>query len=142
MKEPILSEDQRHKPDQAQTRENPAGREIVMAQAQGLSSARKSHPPAIVCEAYSNLNQEGPLKKLFFGIIATLSIAACDGGGGDATCSICGTSITSAQCNNIALGNGCTSGESQAQMCGGAPVQGCVLHGCPTGQEVSCTKTK
>lgn len=82
------------------------------------------------------------MKKFFLGIIATLSFAACDGGAGDATCNVCATSFTSVQCNNIALGNGCTSGEAQAQMCGGASVQGCALHGCPTGQPVSCTKTK
>ena len=82
------------------------------------------------------------MKKLFLGIIAAVSLAACEGGAGDATCSICATSFTSAQCNGIALGNGCTSGEAQAQTCGGATVQGCLLHGCPTGQEVSCTKSK
>ncbi len=75
------------------------------------------------------------MKKTVVGAMgAVLMMLAGCGGGGDASCSLCGQALSDTQCMAIATSQGCSSGESYDDpMCGGQPTRGCHLHGCPAG---------
>ena len=65
------------------------------------------------------------------------ALVACDGGG-DASCAICSQSFSNAQCMQIAVAHGCTSGEAAPDQQCSTPTMGCQFHGCPAG-DIMCT---
>ena len=54
----------------------------------------------------------------------------CDAAG-DASCAVCQTSFTTAECDQMAKTHGCSSGEAYQDTVCQPPTQGCQFHGCP-----------
>ncbi len=64
-----------------------------------------------------------------------LVLAAC--GGTQASCTICEASFSDAQCQQLAIQNGCTTGVAYQDTECSPPTQGCQFDGCGVGP-VAC----
>ena len=70
-----------------------------------------------------------------------LGLMGCDSAS-DASCAVCATSFTTAECDSFAKSQGCTSGEAVVDntLCQGK-VTACHFHGCEVGKEIDCQLT-
>jgi hypothetical protein len=82
-------------------------------------------------------------RTILFTMIASLavavgfSISSCDAGG-DASCSVCNHSFTTAECSQLAQARGCASGEAYDDTVCKPATRGCKFTGCPVGR-IECT---